>query len=54
MTIAHILALMDKEVHVYKLIWEEMYYGDRTVKDVQRLYMRASNVALSMRKNYPQ
>ena len=54
MTAIHILFLLNNEAHVYKCIWEDLYYGERTVNEVSYIYIKTSMVVEDLRKNYPQ
>ena len=54
MTAIHILFLLNNETHVYKCIWEDLYYGERTVKEVSSIYIKTNMVVEDLRKNYPQ
>lgn len=54
MTAIHILFLLGNDHQIYRVVWEDLYYGMRTVKDVQAMYISASHMVDSLRKNYPQ
>ena len=54
MTAIHILFLLGNDPQIYKVVWEDLYYGDRTVKEVSSIYIKTSMVVEDLRKNYPQ
>lgn len=53
MTLIELLGLICNQAYVFTSIKDDMYYGERTMKEVQRIYINASDTYLMLRKNYP-
>lgn len=48
MTITDVLYLMSANAHVYKVIWENLYYGERSSKDCQVIWINSSNLLFDL------
>lgn len=51
MRITDVLYLMSADAHVYKVIWENLYYGERTIKECSSMYINSSNLLYDLMVN---
>lgn len=51
MPLIKIVFLMFADANVYKLTWETLYYGERSVKDCAHIWLRSSNLTSSIVTN---